>query len=827
MESNEFQSLAELETNSSRIANDLLALIPDSNQRGISPPSDLLTLSDDGTMVAIQVTADNVGQVTPFLEELGFEVLGSAPEYHFLEGWIPIDSLLDLEPLSEQGLLGAMPIYRPVTNVGSVTSQGDSVHQADRVRSELGIDGTGITIGVMSDSYNSLDGAATDIETGDLPSSDRINVLQDLDGGGIDEGRALMQLIHDLAPGSNLAFSSVVFGELDFAQQIRNLADPELGNADVLVDDIVYLAEPFFQDGVIAQAVDEVVTTRDVTYFASAGNRSDRAYESTNFAAAADSEGVFADTFTFHDFDPTAGVDTRQNITIPAFSTVILSFQWDDPFYTANGVDTDLGIFLLEAGTDNVVASSDNNNILNQQPVEIFGFTNVSSSSQDYDVLITLNEGPEPGRIKYVNFGTEIIFNEFDTDSPTVNPHAAATNAQAVAASPYFDPTTPEFFTSVGPSTFLFEPDGTRKATPEIRQTPDITAVDGTDTTFFGSSDIEPNGFPNFFGTSAAAPHAAAISALVQQANPSLTSQEVYDILAETATDIGAPGADNITGAGLINAFDAVSSALLVNSPPLIDELNVTPEIDENGTVTLTGMFTDPNLGDIHTVEIDWNDPNDENPTILELVPGEREFTLMHTYLDDVPAPGNDTSSDTATILVTVNDDFGGVDTDSVETLVKNVEPTIDPLIDVKVTVLDDDDDSDNDNDNDNDDDEGLLITIEGTFTDQGSLDLHTGTAQWSDGVSVDLDDIVLGDRTFTTSRFLSEDELEDNFPEIDDDDNNFPVENFPGELDDDDIYKLGINITIKDDDMGMNTNPFEFFVSEEGGIFVPEIEIV
>ena len=694
MENNGSHSITEWSANSSRIAKDLLKLIPDSNQRTLSLPNDLLTLSDNGTMVVIRVTADNVRHITPFLEELGFEALGSAPEYYFLEGWMPIDSLLTLESLSIEGLLGATPIHKPVTNVGSVTSQADSVHQTDRVREELGIDGTGITIGVMSDSYNNLGGAVTDINTGDLPPGERINILQDLDGGGSDEGRAMMQLIHDLAPGSNLAFSSVVFGELDFAQQIRNLADPELGNADVLVDDIVYLAEPFFQDGVIAQAIDEVVTTRDVTYFSAAANSSDRAYESTDFAAAPDSEGFFADTF--HDFDPTAGVDTRQNITIPASSRVVLSFQWDDPFYTANGVDTDLGIFLLEAGTNNIVAGSDNNNILNQQPVEIFDFTNESSSAQDYDVVITLNQGPEPGRIKYVNFGREITFNEFDTNSPTVNPHAAATNAQAVAASRYSDPTTPEFFTSVGPSTFLFEPDGTRKATPEIRQTPDITAVDGTDTTFFGF-DFDGNGFPNFFGTSAAAPHAAAIAALVRQANPNLTPQEVYDILAETATDIGAPGVDNVTGAGLINAFDAVSSAL--------------PEV----------------------------------------------------------ASTIDRSS-----------------------------------IDVNSIVIDEDDN------------EGLLITIEGDFTDPNLLDLHTGTAQWSDGVSVDFDDIALSDRTFTTSRFLSEEELEDNFPEIDDN-------NFPG-LDDDDIFRLGVNLTVQDDDLGMDTVSFEFFVGEEGGIFVPEI---
>ena len=813
IESNEFQNLTELDANSSHIANDLLALISDSDQREGYSSSDLLTISDDGKMVAIRVTVHDIEQATPALEELGFEVLGSAPERHLLEGWMPIDSLRTMESLSIPGMLGATAIYKPVTNVGSVTSQADSVHQADRVREELGIDGTGITIGVMSDSYNNLGGSATDIETGDLPSGARINVLQDLDGGGTDEGRAMMQLIHDLAPGSDLAFSSVFFGELDFAQQIRNLADPGLGDADVLVDDVVYFAEPFFQDGVVAQAVDEVVTTRDVTYFSSAGNQSDRAYESTDFAPAADSEGFFSNTF--HDFDPTAGVDTRQNVTIPAFSNVILSFQWDDPFYTANGVDTDLGIFLLEAGTNNVVAGSNNNNILNQQPVEIFSFTNVSPFDQDYDVLITLNEGPEPGRIKYVNFGTEIAFNEFDTNSSTVNPHAAATNAQAVAASPYFDPTTPELFTSVGPSTFLFEPDGTRKATPEIRQTPDIKAVDGTDTTFFGSVDLEPNGFPNFFGTSAAAPHVAAIAALVQQANPSLTPQEVYDILAETATDIGTPGNDNVTGAGLINALDAVSSALPNNLPNIV-ELSVTSEIEENGTVTLTGTFEDLDLGDIHTLEIDWDDPNDENPTMLELVPGEREFEFTHIYQDDGPAPGNDTPSDTATILVKVNDDSGAEDTQSVETLVKNVKPIIDPTIDVQVTVIDDNDGGD--------DNEGLLISIEGTFANPGNLDLHTGTVQWSDGVSVDLDDIVLGDRTFTTSRFLSEEELEDSFTEIDDNDNNFPDENFPGELDEDDIYKLGVNISLEDDDIGMDTKPFELFVSEQGGAFVAEM---
>ena len=85
MDINEFQSLTELGADSSRIANDLMALISDSDQREEYSSSDLLTLSDDGTMVAIRVTVHDMEQVTPALEELGFEVIGSAPEHHLLE----------------------------------------------------------------------------------------------------------------------------------------------------------------------------------------------------------------------------------------------------------------------------------------------------------------------------------------------------------------------------------------------------------------------------------------------------------------------------------------------------------------------------------------------------------------------------------------------------------------------------------------------------------------------------------------------------------------------------------------------------------------------
>ena len=148
-----------------------------------------------------------------------------------------------------------------------------------------------------------------------------------------------------------------------------------------------------------------------------------------------------------------------------------------------------------------------------------------------------------------------------------------AVNAQAVGAVPWFDQDNPESFTSEGPSTILFEADGTRKAVPEVRQTPDIAAIDGTNTTFFGSdSNADGDTFPNFFGTSAAAPHAAAIAALIKEAEPNLTPAQVYNRLQSTAEDIGSPGFDNLTGNGLINAYDAIFGSVIPASLDFSDD---------------------------------------------------------------------------------------------------------------------------------------------------------------------------------------------------------------------------------------------------------------
>jgi subtilisin family serine protease len=91
-----------------------------------------------------------------------------------------------------------------------------------------------------------------------------------------------------------------------------------------------------------------------------------------------------------------------------------------------------------------------------------------------------------------------------------------------------------------------------------VRQKPDITAADGVATSFpaYPASYFNP-----FYGTSAAAPHAAAIAALVKSYKPNLSAAQIRNILTSTALDIEAGGYDKDSGYGIVMADRALSKA--------------------------------------------------------------------------------------------------------------------------------------------------------------------------------------------------------------------------------------------------------------------------
>ena len=135
--------------------------------------------------------------------------------------------------------------------------------------------GQGIKIGVLSDSYNAKNGAANNVANGDLPGTGNpegditpVTVVQDFSGGS-DEGRAMLQVIHDLAPKATLYFATADISEASFANNIKTLRNTY--GCNIIIDDVFYFDEPAFQDGIVAQAVDDV-TNSGALYFSSAGN---------------------------------------------------------------------------------------------------------------------------------------------------------------------------------------------------------------------------------------------------------------------------------------------------------------------------------------------------------------------------------------------------------------------------------------------------------------------------------------------------------------------------------------------------------------------------
>ena len=581
-------------------------------------------------------------------------------------GWLPV---AQLEAAAARGEVAAIRAAMPHTRTGPVATQGDFAQRSSVVRASFPtLIGTGVTVGVLSDSFNcyaayaaagpsvvpvsGYDGYAyngftanyaTDVSTGALPAG--VNVLEEPymnncldytenDSAGqpialpfSDEGRAMLQIVHSVAPGASLAFYTADNSEADFASGIAALA---AAGAKVIADDVGYFDEPYFQDGIVAQAVD-AVEAQGVAYFSAAGNDGALSYQNTapSFTTVSTSGSNTGESLL--NFDTTGATNTTSlPVTIPAIPPgdfVAVVVEWDQPYVTgapnSGGATSSIDICVTGGtGSDTIidydsdVVSCTGPSAAGGDPYQIILIGNPASAAgntqeQTFNITVGLasnaNGKVAPNRIivSVEDDGLGSTINSFATNGATIQGHPGAAGAAAVGAAFYFDTpqcgTTPaklESFSSEGGAPVLFDVNGVRLATPVIRQKPDFVGPDGVNNTFLGFTLASANytganglltttvaacqnypSYPNFFGTSAATPHAAGIAALMLQANAAATPSQIYGSLRDSALPMSGTTPNFNSGYGFVQA----DAALVVPTLSL-----AAPSIVLGGSTTLT-----------------------------------------------------------------------------------------------------------------------------------------------------------------------------------------------------------------------------------------------
>jgi hypothetical protein len=608
------------------------------------------------------VTRGDPQQLKAALVELGLQ--HAAVYSNDVGGWLPVTQL---DAATARAEVHSIRAAMPRTRSGAVTSQGDFVQHSDTARSDNSLTGAGVTVGILSDSYDCysvyaankvpaagaagyanngfLATAATDVSTGDLPSG--VTVLEEAQAGNGgcmnygaptqlplgDEGRAMLQIVHDVAPGASLAFYTAFNSEADFANGIGQLAKSVASGgagAKVIADDVGYFDEPYFQDGIVAQAID-AVEAQGVAYFSAAGNDGTLAYENLtpSFGAASTTAPNAGDKPL--NFDP-SGATTVTSLPVTIASLIPGEFvaivvEWDQPYVTgapsSGGATSQIDVCVTGASSaDQIIdyagnaATCSGPNALGADSYQVMIIGNPANASgnsaaENIKIYVGLKGGTSPGRIKLVveDDGAGSTINAFPSNSTgaTLQGHPGAAGAAAVGAAFYFDTpacgTTPaqlEYFSAEGGAPILFDSSGNRLATPVVRQKPDFVGPNGGNDTFLGFTlakagiPVTTNitgcqnnaSYPNFFGTSAATPHVASIAALMLQANPAVTPAQIYQALRNSALPMGpVPNID--AGYGFVQAD--VAMGLIPQVPPAAPTLTLAESsILVGGSATLT-----------------------------------------------------------------------------------------------------------------------------------------------------------------------------------------------------------------------------------------------
>jgi hypothetical protein len=514
--------------------------------------------AQDRVLVHVMLDGQSsIDEVAAQIQSLQGQVLDRLSSFHhgIFTAYVPTDELKNASAIKG---VRALTMEAPPIARGKFSSQSRAILETDKLNKE-GLNGDGITVGVLSDSFNTAQygtpppatTAAQDEKTGYLP---QVNVLQDYGGPGnpgTDEGRAICQIVYAEAPHVNEAFATAFISEVGFANNIVALRTQ--AGCNVIDDDVGWSDEGVFSDTYVAQAVNTVVTSttipgKPVIYTSSAGNEGNNGYRNQyrNLTDAAVRNGNHGNLNLstvptaltaggWHNWNPNGGFEPSTTVMAPGptYYPYALFFQWDDPFFEDHGITTNYNFLVFDAdGNYHPELSGTSNAFVTAEAYQQTGNLFLGTS---YQIAITKSKQTDPlappppatHQLALYTFldGASQLYGKYFYPAPLTVPnlfgHPAAASAIAVAAYSFNWKPAPPYqpqlnnYTSPGPSIIYFDQNNNRLSTPETRQKPEVAGVDGVLTTFFGPPYYN---YPfAFFGTSAAGPTVAGVVALMLQ----------------------------------------------------------------------------------------------------------------------------------------------------------------------------------------------------------------------------------------------------------------------------------------------------------------------
>jgi len=556
------------------------------------PGAELVGVDDGGALdLQLHATAAVGSAQLAQLRGIGVTVRSSSAQFAAVPGAalpragmvhaaVPVDKLDAVAALP--WVAAVRPASRPRVDAGPITSEGVALHRAD-IAQRIGLNGRGQRVGAMSDGVTSL---AESVAKGELPPDVKV-----IDPGAGDEGTGMLEIVHDQAPGAKLLFTGTGRTLEDHVAGLRKLA---AAGANLITEDLAFDDEPAFQQGLAASTA-EALARSGVWVSSSSGNLGARHTPRVQAIGTGHTpDDLPAASITGCPTVPqnavavAGGTDTSFDLLLGAHGLLLATLQWSEPraiFPTpGRGGFTDLNLYILDQngrclGVSNAPQANGVGDTIEQVLLDGSGFTATTRLKLVVDVAGTSSAvAPPVIDLRWRTAVAGSLAVDAASRAGSLNPDSnylgLATSAGAAPASQSTDPKTVplETFSAGGPvqvGSTTQCPGGAVGPCTGVPGTSFRTAVAPTWTAADGVSISGSGGFPDpnvcpatangvclFFGTSAAAPSAAGVAAVVRQELGGQLSPRLLNLaLARLAVDRGDPGRDNLWGAGVLRVL--------------------------------------------------------------------------------------------------------------------------------------------------------------------------------------------------------------------------------------------------------------------------------